>query len=119
MGYLNLAFQNVLFILYIVTFIIIWLTVSRILKRYNSYTLQMKKDGSYSAWAMENKALLFFARLFKYVAILCFVSLIFLSIFEILKNVMILFELTFSFLLISIALYLILYLKLPNNQTKI
>lgn len=108
-------FPTVLLLLYVGVIIIGWIFVSRTLKKYNRYIIEMKKNGSYTGWAKENKALLFFARLFRYVAILCFVSFILLSIAKISKNITVLFELTFPFLLSSIALYLILYLKLPKN----
>lgn len=115
----NTLLPTILLVLYVGAIIIGWFFVSRTLKKYNRYIIEMKKDGSYTGWAKENKALLFFARLFRYAAILCLVSFIFLSIATISKNITILFELTIPFLLSSIALYLILYLKLPKNQTEI
>lgn len=109
----------ILLVLYVGAIIIGWLFVSRILKKYNRYISEMKKNGRYTEWAKENKILLFFARIFNYAAILCFVSFILLSIAKISDNLAILFELVFPFLFISIALRLFLYFKLPKNQDEV
>ena len=119
MGSPNSLLPTLLLISYIGAVIIGWVFISKILKKYIQRIADMKKNGSYTKWMKANMALLFFARLFDYMAILCFVSFIFLSIAKISDNVTILFKLLFPFLFISIAMHLILYLKLPKNQDKV
>ena len=115
----NLLFPALLFILYVGAIIIGWIFISKTLKKYNQCLAEMRKNGRYTKWAKENKTLLFFAKLFNYAAIFCFASFIFISISKTSANVIILFELLFPFLFISIALHLILYLKLPKNQDEV
>jgi hypothetical protein len=112
----NLFLATIIFVLYVGVIIVGGVFISKLVKKYNQHIIAMKKNGSYTEWAKRNKTLLFFARLANYVILFCFAGFIFLSIIKTSGNVAVLINLVFPFLLISIALHLILYFKLPKNQ---
>ncbi len=86
-------------------------------KKYSQTVARMKKDGSYVEWAARNKTFLFFTRLFDYIAVFCFALFIILSITKASGSSGVLTYLVFPFLLIATVFHLILYFKLPKNQS--
>jgi len=92
------------------------LYISKIFKKYDQITSEMKKDGSYSEWAKENKTLLFFAKIFNYTAALCLAGFIIIAIYKWLDYPIIFIQLFFTLKLISILFYLILYLRIPQTK---
>lgn len=116
MNNLHLSLLKIYFALYISAIIIGIIFISKTLNKYNQRIAIMKRVGSYTEWAKENRMLLFFAKLFDYAAVFCLTGFIFLSIAKTSNDISILIGLLFPFLFISIALHLILYLRLPKNQ---
>lgn len=115
--------NSFLFIVYLIllfsSIIVIWVFLSRIFKEYRQRILVMTINGTHKAWIRENKFLWIAAKLFDYGAILCFVGFIMLSIAKAPFDATILFKLFFPLKFISIILHLVLYRKLPANESKI
>ncbi len=113
----NAPFSSIiLLVLYLSTIALSLLYIFRIFRKYELLTTEMKKNGIYSDWAKENKALLFFARLFNYVAVFCLAGFLIDAIYKWSDNPINIFQLFLSFKLVSILLYLILYLKIPKTK---
>jgi hypothetical protein len=115
--------NSFIFIVYLIllfgSIIVIWFFLSKIFNEYRQRILEMMINGTYKAWVRENRVPWSMAKLFDYGAILCFVGFILLSIAKVSFDVTILFKLFFPFKLISIILHLVLYRKLPVNESEI
>lgn len=109
-----ISVTSILLVLFLGVIALSLLYISKIFKKYDQITSEMKKDGSYSEWAKENKALLFFARVFNYIAALCFAGFIIIAIYKWLDNPIIFIQLFFTLKLISILFHLILYFRIPK-----
>ncbi len=103
-------------ILYIVIIFFGGVFIFNTYKKYNQTIAGMKKDGSYPEWTARNKTLLFFARVFDYLAVFCFAFFVIFSITKPSGSSGVLTYLVFPFLLIATVFHLILYFKLPKNQ---
>jgi hypothetical protein len=105
-------------ILIVCAIIIGWIFLSKIFRQYNKLTFEMRKNGTYTAWAKENWMLLLGARLFRYMAIFSFLGFMIIGMADI--NVpfdaLILMNLFLPCLLISWIFYLFLYYKILRSQ---
>jgi len=103
-------------ILIVCAIIIGWFFVSKIFKKYNQYIDKMKSNGTFKKWEKENKLLILFEKFFDYASIFCFIGFVFLSMTHVPFETRIFIELLIPLKLISIALYLILYLKIDKSN---
>jgi len=112
----NSFLPTIILILYVGVIFFGGVFIFRIFKKYNQSVFAMKKNGGYAEWTKSNKTLLFFTRLFDYIAVFCFASFIILSITKASDGSAVLNYLVFPFLLIATVFHLILYFKLPKGQ---
>jgi hypothetical protein len=115
----NSLFPTFLLILEIIAIVGGLIFITKVIKKYRHYVFKMQKNETYTVWARENKLLLLFAKLFDYAAGLCAIGFGFFLMAKIPSNARFLFELLVAFKFISIASYLVLYLRIPKNQNDV
>jgi hypothetical protein len=114
------TFLIIQLIVYISAIILAWVFISKTFKKYRLQIKELKRHGTYDEWAADNRYMLFFARFFDFLAALSFAAFVFISIAEKSSaNVIFLFYFLFVSKFFSIALYLLLYLKIPKKQDEI
>jgi hypothetical protein len=111
------TFLIVQLVIFLSATVLAWIFIAKIFKKYQLRIKELKQVGAYNEWAGKNKFMLFFARLFDFLAAVSFAAFIFISISQKSSaNVISLFYLLFVFKFFSIAIYLLLYLKIPKQQ---
>ena len=115
--------KTLLFIPYLILIagvvITIWMYLSRTFNKYKQQIIIMMKNGTYWEWVKDNWLIWVLAKILNYAAVFCFAGFILLSITKVSFDVTILFKLFFPLELISTILHLVLYRKLPVNESEV